>query len=103
MKTDRHMRLLGALTGSRGKLDGRIEVEHAFAQNRTAAFETETDGYTMVNAGLEWHPLARKPELTLALNANNLFDVEARRSTSQLKDFAPLAGRDVRLTARFAL
>ena len=26
--------------------------------------------------------------------------VEARRSTSLLKDFAPLAGRDIRLTAR---
>jgi hypothetical protein len=26
--------------------------------------------------------------------------VEARRSTSQLKDFAPLAGRDIRLSAR---
>jgi iron complex outermembrane receptor protein len=97
------LRLLGAVTGSRGRLDGRIEVEHAFAQNRTAEFETETDGYTMVNAGLEWHPLAGRPELTLALSGNNLFDVEARRSTSQLKDFAPLAGRDIRLTARFSL
>ena len=94
------LRLLGAVTGSRGKLDGRVEVEHAFAQNRTAEFETETDGYTMVNAGLEWHPLAGRPGLTLALSGNNLFDVEARRSTSQLKDFAPLAGRDFRITAR---
>ena len=31
---------------------------------------------------------------------NNIFDVDARRSTSLLKDFAPLAGRDIRLTAR---
>ena len=97
------LRLLGAVTGSRGKLDGRVEIEHAFAQNRTAEFETDTDGYTMVNAGLEWHPLAGRPGLTLALSGNNLFDVEARRSTSQLKDFAPLAGRDIRLTARFSL
>ena len=39
--------------------------------------------------------------LTLALAANNIFDVEARRHSSLLKDYAPLAGRDVRLTARF--
>jgi iron complex outermembrane receptor protein len=38
--------------------------------------------------------------LTLSLLANNIFDVDARRSTSQLKDFAPLAGRDIRLSAR---
>jgi iron complex outermembrane receptor protein len=54
----------------------------------------------MVNAALDWHPLEQNPALSFALQANNIFDVEARRSTSQLKDFAPLAGRDIRLTAR---
>ena len=54
----------------------------------------------MVNASVDWHPLAANPELSLTLAANNLFDVVARRSTSQLKDYAPLAGRDIRLTAR---
>jgi len=37
---------------------------------------------------------------TLSLTANNIFDVNARRATSELKDYAPLAGRDIRLTAR---
>jgi iron complex outermembrane receptor protein len=32
---------------------------------------------------------------------NNLFDVDARRHASFLKDYAPLAGRDFRITARF--
>lgn len=94
------LRLLGALSGSRGLFDGRIEVEKAFAHNRTAPLETDTPGYTMFNASLDWHAL-EKPALTLSLAANNLFDVEARRSTSQLKDFAPLAGRDIRVTASF--
>jgi iron complex outermembrane receptor protein len=93
-------RLLGALTGSRGQVDGRVEVEKAFAHNRTAPLETDTPGYTMVNVALDWHPFADKPELTLSLIGNNLFDVEARRSTSLLKDYAPLAGRDIRLSAR---
>jgi iron complex outermembrane receptor protein len=54
----------------------------------------------MVNASLDWHPFAANPQLTLSLQGNNLFDVDARRSTSVLKDFAPLAGRDIRLSAR---
>ena len=95
------LRLLGALKGSRGAFDGRVEVERVFAQNRTAALETRTPAFTLVSAGLDWHPLVDKPELTLGLSANNLFDVEARRHTSLLKDYAPLAGRDIRLTARF--
>ena len=94
------MRLLAALSGERGQIDGRIEVEHAFDHDRTAPIETDTPGYTMVNASLDWHPLSARPELTLSLAANNIFDVEARRSTSLLKDYAPLAGRDIRLTAR---
>src|SRR4249919_2549706 len=94
------MRLMGSLTGEKGQFDGRLEVEHAFDHGRTAPNETDTAGYTMVNASIDWHPFAAKPELTLSLAGNNLFDVEARRSTSLLKDFAPLAGRDIRLTAR---
>jgi len=94
------LRLLGALTGESGQFDGRLEIERAFAHDRTAPIETETPGYTMVNASLDWHVFEANPALSLSLQANNLFDVEARRSTSQLKDFAPLAGRDIRLTAR---
>ena len=97
------LRVLAALSGERGQFDGRLELERAFAHNRTAPVETDTPGYTMVNASLDWHPLAANPELSLSLAANNIFDVEARRSTSQLKDFAPLAGRDFRLTARLGL
>ena len=95
------LRVMAALTGERGQFDGRLEVERAFAHNRAAPIETDTPGYTLVNASLDWHPLAAKPELTLSLAGNNLFDVVARRSTSMLKDYASLAGRDIRVTARF--
>ena len=94
------LRVIGALTGSHGQVDGRIEVEHDFAHNRTAPIETDTPGFTLVNASLDYHPFAANPELTLSLQANNLFDVDARRSTSILKDYAPLGGRDIRLSAR---
>ena len=94
------LRILGAMTGSRGQVDGRLEVEHAFGHDRTAPNETDTQGYTVINASLDWHPFAADPELTFSLQGENLFDVDARRSTSVLKDFAPLGGRDIRLTAR---
>jgi iron complex outermembrane receptor protein len=94
------LRVLAALTGSRGQVDGRLEVERVTAQHRTAPVETPTPGYTMVNASLDWHPFAANPALTLSLQGNNLFDVDARRHASLLKDFAPLSGRDIRLSAR---
>jgi iron complex outermembrane receptor protein len=95
------LRLLGGISGTRGPIEGRLEVEHAFDQNRNAPLETETDGYTLVNASLDWHPLPDNERLTLGIAANNIFDVVARRHSSLLKDYAPLAGRDIRLTASF--
>ena len=94
------LRVISALTGSRGQVDGRIEIENDFAHNRTAPVETDTAGFTLVNASFDYHPFAANPELTLSLQGNNLFDVDARRSTSILKDYEPLAGRDIRLSAR---
>ena len=93
-------RVLAGLTGTRGQVDGRVEVEKVTAQHKVAPNETPTPGYTMVNASFDWHPFAADPELTLSLVGNNLFDVNARRATSDLKDFAPIAGRDIRLVAR---
>ena len=95
------LRLLGGISGSKGPVEGRVEVEHAFRQNRNAPLETETKGYTLLNASLDWKPFTDNPDLTLSLAANNIFDVVARRHSSLLKDFAPLAGRDIRLSARF--
>ena len=94
------LRILAGLTGTRGQVDGRLEVEKVSAQHKNAPNETETPGYTMVNASLDWHPFAANPELTMSLTADNIFDVNARRHSSELKDYAPLAGRDIRVTAR---
>jgi iron complex outermembrane receptor protein len=40
--------------------------------------------------------------VTLILSGDNLFDVVGRRQASFTKDFVPLSGRDIRLTARFS-
>jgi iron complex outermembrane receptor protein len=97
------LRMLGGLEAQGERLSARAEVEHVFDQDRVTEFETPTDGYTMVNASVSFKPLPGNDRTTLMLSANNIFDVEARRHASFLKDYAPLAGRDIRVTARFSL
>lgn len=93
-------RVLAGLSGSRGQVDARIEVERVSSQHKIAPQETPTPGFTMVNASVDWHPFAANPALTIALTGNNLFDVNARRHSSDLKDYAPIAGRDIRVNVR---
>ncbi len=95
------LRLLGGIEAQSDRLMGRLEVEWVADQNRIAAFETPTDGHTMVNASLAFHPFGDRNRSSIMLSANNIFDVDARRHASFLKDYAPLAGRDLRITARF--
>jgi iron complex outermembrane receptor protein len=96
------LRLLGGIEAQSDRMQGRLEVERVSAQDRFAAFETRTDGYTMVNASFSFQPLASERALDVTLSANNIFDVDARRHASVLRDVAPLAGRDLRVTARFS-
>jgi len=96
------MRLLGGIEAQSEGLTGRLEVEHVARQNRVAPLETPTPGYTMVNASISFTPLKEHKSLNITLAANNIFDVDARRHASFLKDYAPLAGRDIRLSARFS-
>ncbi len=96
------LRLLGGLEAQSTNFDGRVEVEWTADQDRTAEFETATDGHTLVNASLAWRPWGRSRETSIVLSANNIFDVDARRHASFTKDFVPLAGRDFRLSTRFS-
>lgn len=95
-------RMLGGIEAQSDRLTGRIEVERTARQDRLAAFETPTSGFTLVNASLAFKPLKGNEATSITLSANNLFDVDARRHASFLKDFAPLAGRDIRLTAHLS-
>jgi iron complex outermembrane receptor protein len=92
------LRLLGGLEARSRRVNGRVEVEWVNDQDRTAPFETRTDGYTMVNASVDFHPFGENT--SIVLSANNIFDVVGRRHASFLKDYAPLAGSDLRVTAR---
>ena len=97
------LRLLGGLEAQGDSITARAEVEHSFKQDRVTGFETETAAFTLVNASVSFRPFGMDNKTTLLLSANNIFDVVARRHASFLKDFAPLAGRDLRVTLRFGL
>ncbi|HEX8239127.1 MAG TPA: TonB-dependent receptor [Allosphingosinicella sp.] len=93
-------RLMGGLEAQSERVQGRIEVERTAGQDRLAPLETPTRGFTLVNASVQFKPLKNNRNTSITLAANNIFDVDARRHASFLKDVAPLAGRDIRLTAR---
>lgn len=70
-------------------------------QDRVAANEHATAGYTLVDAHLAWHrDTAVGNGLELFVDGNNLLDEEARAHTSFLKDLAPLPGRNVSVGIR---
>lgn len=94
------LRLLGGVEVKRGAIGGRVEVEWNDKQTRLAAFETPTASFTVVNASVDMHPFGQDNPTSLTLSANNIFDVDARRHASFMKDYAPLAGRDLRATLR---
>ena len=92
--------LSGAVTAGTGQFDARAEVEWYDDQNKVAAFETPTDGYTFVNASLAWRPFASNDAIRLLVKVDNIFDVTGRRATSFTKDFVPLAGRNFSASLR---
>jgi iron complex outermembrane receptor protein len=94
------LRLLGGLEAQSDKVNGRLEVERVFRQNRVAELENPTPGFTLVNASLSFRPWGRSNPTSIILAANNIFDVDARRHASFTREFSPLAGRDIRLSAR---
>jgi iron complex outermembrane receptor protein len=70
-------------------------------QTRVADDERSTAGYTMVNVDLSLRPTLAGREVLLFVRGSNLLDEEARRHTSALKDYAPLAGRAVSAGVRW--
>jgi iron complex outermembrane receptor protein len=70
-------------------------------QDDVAAFEEETAGYFMLNADLRWRFVGvTGAELEMFVKATNLYDEEARKHTSFVKDVAPLPGRNYSLGFR---
>jgi iron complex outermembrane receptor protein len=71
------------------------EVQRVFEQDRTAPNETNSDGYTLVNAHLSRVISLGRTRWDVFVRGTNLADAEVRPHTSFVKDLAPLAGRAV--------
>ena len=94
--------LLGALEYQSDAFDVRGELQWFGEQDDVDAFETPTDSFTLVNFSAAWRPMPDFENVTLVLNADNVFDVIGRRHASFTKDFVPLAGRNFKASVRFS-
>jgi iron complex outermembrane receptor protein len=93
------LRLGGGLHYQKNSFGARMDVLHAFKQDRTSENELVTDSYTNLSA-IVTYKLPTKLGLEVYAKANNLLDQEIREHTSFLKDIAPQAGRSLLLGLR---
>ncbi|WP_300088534.1 TonB-dependent receptor [uncultured Nitrosomonas sp.] len=87
------LRFGGSLDYIHGPWRSRVDVMRVHKQTDVAALETNTDGYTMLNAQLDYRFDWGRMNYNLFIRGSNLLNEEARRHTSFLKDRAPLPGR----------
>lgn len=70
-----------------------FDAVHYFDQNKIALNETPTDGYTLLDATLQYRLPLWDSDLVIFAKAENITDEEARVHSSYLKEVAPLPGR----------
>jgi iron complex outermembrane recepter protein len=80
----------------------RVNMLHAFDQNRITDSETATKGYTLLSAELSYtfklaSTASVAPEMTIGLKGENLLDDDVRNHVSFKKDEVLQPGRGVRL------
>jgi iron complex outermembrane receptor protein len=96
------LRIGSRLGLTHGNWESGVELRYAFEQTDVAAEETDTDGYTQLNADLRYRvELSDSSAVVFFLRAENLLDEEIRNHSSFLKDEAPLPGRNFTLGGRF--
>ncbi|MCG7653758.1 TonB-dependent receptor [Alteromonas sp. Cnat2-8] len=71
-----------------------LDITYFAKQDDNSTFETETDGYTLVDASITYDIPLGDIDLSVYLSGENLTDEEARVHTSFLKDIAPRPGRN---------
>jgi iron complex outermembrane receptor protein len=79
-----------------GPWAGFVSVLRASSQDRAGAFETETPGYTRVDAEVAYGwSLGADRRATLFVQGRNLLNEDIRLSTSFVRDVVPMPGRSV--------
>lgn len=82
-------------------LNGEVEVLRVFAQDRISADETRTPGHTLLNASLNYRPVANR-DLTLFLQGRNLLAETVWNHSSFLANRIPEPGRALSAGLRVA-
>lgn len=77
-----------------------LGLSHYFDQKNLAELETTTDGYTLLDAELNYAFASQLGDMALFLKGSNLTNEDARVHASFLKDRAPLPGRNVNIGLR---
>lgn len=98
-------RIPAARLGARANLkwqqwSGGVEYAYVFRQKDIASYESETPGYSMVNAVVSYGFKAAGAQYDVYLRGNNLLDKLAYNHASFLATSAPLPGRSVLLGVR---
>jgi iron complex outermembrane receptor protein len=88
---------LGATYDRKDLFRARIELQQVFAQNRTAEFESSTDGYSMLNLYLSKE---LQEDVEVFVRGTNLLSEKARNHVSFIKDVAPLPGASAMVGVR---
>ena len=83
-----------------GQINARLDTNQVFQQNRVAANELPTSGYTMADAAVIYSFGSPALRLEAFGKISNLFNTEARTHSSVLKDISPLPGRGVTIGLR---
>jgi len=94
-------RMLFAADYRRESFGARFEVQHVFEQEQVANFESETSGFTLVNAIFSHDFTIDTVPATGFLRFDNIFDEDARVHTSFIRNIAPLPGRNAIAGLRF--
>lgn len=84
----------------RGPFAVGLEYVRTTRQDDPAALETPTRGYDMLDLHAAYRLASGPLQWTLFVRASNLFDEEARRHVSFLKEQAPLPGRSALIGVR---
>ena len=86
-------RVGGQLNYQSENYSAELSLSHYFKQDDVAQLEMKTDGYTIVDANVNYYLDGIGDDFVMFVKGNNLTNEEARVHASFLKDVAPLPGR----------